>query len=289
MGVGRSWGMLLALLAGTSSVSARDRPQGSLLILGGADLPELHRKFIELAGGPKARVLVLPMGSETPEEAGRDQVEGFLAYAPASAVFANVTREDADRDAALAKLEGITGVFFTGGDQSRIMAALRGTRFAQALHARYREGLVIAGRSAGAAVMSHIMITGEERRPEPDKPFPSIEADAIEVAEGLGFLDDVIIDQHFVRRRRHNRLLSLVLENPGLLGIGIDEGTGIWVKPDHTFEVVGAGPVVVYDARRAEVAKDRPGPGLRAAGLQLHILRNGARYDLTAARVIRLR
>jgi cyanophycinase len=287
---GRCCGVLFTLFATTVSATTPEQPKGHLFIVGGGDVePQVIRKFVDLAGGPRARVLVLPMASATPEEAGREEVEEIAGQAPATVSFQNVSREDADRESTVAMLHDITGVFFTGGDQVRIMAALQGTRFAQALHDRYRAGAVIAGTSAGAAVMSQIMITGEERRPVPDKPFPAIEADAIEVAPGLGFLQDVIIDQHFVRRRRHNRLLSLVLENPGLLGIGIDEGTGIWVKPDHTFEVLGAGPVVVYDARRARVLKDPGGPGLAGAGLQLHVLRQGARYDLAHARVVRQR
>jgi cyanophycinase len=84
--------------------------------------------------------------------------------------------------------------------------------------------------------MSRVMITGDERRPvSKDESWQLIEADNVVTSEGLGFLDDAVVDQHFVRRRRHNRLISLVLEQPKLLGIAIDEATAVWVKPDRTF------------------------------------------------------
>ena len=101
-------------------------------------------------------------------------------------------------------------------------------------------------------------------------------------------MEGVIVDQHFVRRRRHNRLLSLVLENPRLLGIGIDESTAIWVRPDRTFDVLGAGPVMVYDAAAADVRRDAGDRGLRASAVLLHVLRGGSRYDLEARTVVRL-
>jgi cyanophycinase len=185
-------------------------------------------------------------------------------------------------------LEGTTGVFFSGGDQSRLTAVLKGTKVEARLHQLYENGAVLAGTSAGAAVMSAVMITGEERRPAADSSFNIIEAENIVTAPGFGFLQDAIVDQHFVRRKRHNRLISLVLEKPHLIGIGIDEATAIWVKSDRTFEVIGDNGVVVYDATHARVARDPSGYGLRANDLRMQILRHGAIFDLKSKKVSRL-
>jgi cyanophycinase len=137
--------------------------------------------------------------------------------------------------------------------------------------------------------MSRVMITGDESRPlSKDEAWQTIEADNVATAEGFGFLDDVIVDQHFVRRRRHNRLISLVLERPALLGVAIDEATAIWVKPDRQAEVIGEGPVLVLDAQGASTARDAEGHGLRGAGLTLHVLRPGSIYDLARRTVVRL-
>src|SRR6185436_12239434 len=145
------------------------------------------------------------------------------------------------------RLGGVTGVFFSGGDQARHTRALLGSRLLGRIQELYQGGAVISGTSAGAAVMSHVMITGEESRPHADAPFDRIEAQEIVTSEGFYFLPrEVIVDQHFVKRRRSNRLLSLVLEEPGRMGLGVDEGAAIWVRPDGTFDVLGDAPVIVY-------------------------------------------
>jgi cyanophycinase len=285
---------LSRLLAATLCLIAaaaigEDAPRGHLLIIGGGTRgPEITGKFVSLAGGPRGHVVVFPMASAEPEASGREVAEEMRGLGVADVRVLNLTRAQADSDDATAPLDGVTGVYFTGGDQARLTAALLGTRLEGRLHRLYAEGAVIAGTSAGAAVMTRVMITGDERRPaSKDEPFQIVEAEDVVTSGGFGFLEGAIVDQHFVRRRRHNRLLSLVLENPAFLGIGIDEGTAIWVQPDRTFEVMGSGPVVVYDATAATTARDAD-HGLRASGLTLHVLRRGARYDLAARKVIRL-
>jgi cyanophycinase len=266
-----------------------EAPRGHLLIIGGGTRgPEITGTFVSLAGGPRGHVVVFPMASAEPEESGREVAEEMRGLGIADVRVLNLTRAQADSEDAAARLDGVTGVYFTGGDQSRLTAALLDTRVHARLRRLYAEGAVIAGTSAGAAVMTRVMITGDERRPlSKDEPFQIVEAEDVVTSAGFGFLEGAIVDQHFVRRRRHNRLLSLVLENPALLGIGIDEGTAIWVQPDRTFEVIGAGPVVVYDATAATIGRDAD-HGLRGSGVTLHVLRRGARYDLAARRVARV-
>jgi cyanophycinase len=130
----------------------------------------------------------------------------------------------------------------------------------------------------------HPDTTDEE---DPRSSFTFVKAKNIETIEGLGFLENEIIDQHFVARKRHNRLLSMALEHPRLLGIGIDESTAIEVKPDRTFEVMGEGTVVVYDASRVtQVKTDRNG-NLSGHGISVSILSAGERYDLNKRRVVK--
>jgi cyanophycinase len=279
-------------LAGLVSLAAAgpEAPRGQLLIIGGgARAGEITNKLVELAGGPNAHLAVFPMASSTSEQTGRELATEMHALGIADVRVLDLSRPQADSDEALARLAGITSVYFTGGDQSRLTAALLGSRVEARLHAIYAEGGLVSGTSAGAAVMTRVMITGEERRPlSKNEAFQILESDDVVTATGFGFLEGAIVDQHFVRRRRQNRLHSLVMENPALVGLGIDEATAIWVKPDRTFEVLGAGAVVVYDARAAEVVHDPEGHGLRAAGMTLHVLRRGSRYDLEKRAVTRL-
>jgi cyanophycinase len=127
------------------------------------------------------------------------------------------------------------------------------------------------------------MITGDERRPGGERPdttlsWVTIAASNVVTAEGLGLLDGAVVDQHFLRRRRHNRLISVVLEDPGRLGVGIDEGTALVVEPNGWWRVIGESSVVIYDARAGAVT--RPGSAvLGARDLRLHVLPAGGRFD----------
>jgi cyanophycinase len=158
---------------------------------------------------------------------------------------------------------------------------LNGTPLLRKLKQLYLDGAVIGGTSAGAAIMSAMMITGKEHLSrDTNNAYSFIRGGNIETAEGLGFIHDAIVDQHFIRRKRHNRLLSLVLEHPGLLGIGIDEGTAIVVTPTRKFEVVGEGTVMVFDARRARNISTDKNQNLSAANITMHLLGAGDSFIL---------
>lgn len=283
--------LLLAIVFAASAASAHAQTpaKGHLVVIGGGTRPpEVMQKIAALAGGAKGRMLIFPHASGVPET-GPDLEKEFRALGLGTVVLVTADRAAADTDAVLAQMDGATGVYFAGGDQNRVTAALHGTKVEQRLLALYRGGAVIAGTSAGAAVMSRVMITGDEARPlTKDEAWQTIESENVATAPGLGFIDDVILDQHFVRRRRFNRLLSLVLEQPALLGVAIDEETATWVKPDRTFEVIGHGPVLVVDASGGKAVKDGAAHGLRGENLRLHVLRAGSRYDLNARNVLRL-
>ena len=295
---GFSPGMLLALClaiwacgpdeGGTNSgmEASVGVPSGPLFIVGGGPRPDsLMGHFLELAGGPgQARIAVVPMSSADAQGALESLTAEMRALGAVEVVSLLLSRDEALSGEGLERLDGVTGIWFAGGVQTRHTAALKGTPVEAALHDLHASGAVVGGTSAGAAVMSGLMITGDERRRGGDRPsrngeaFVTIDRDNIVTEPGFGFFRRVIIDQHFVRRKRHNRLISLVLEHPHLLGIGIDEGTALEVHPDGRWIVRGESVVVVYDARGARVTP-ADGSTLGAAELRMHVLPAGAVYD----------
>ena len=283
-------GVLLALAACAAGAPPAITPasaarRGTLFIVGGGTQPEaLVRDFVALAGGPgHARIAVVPMASEEAEEGGREKV-AQLDSLGADAFVLNVTHEQAETDSVVHLLDGVTGIWFGGGDQLRLTQAIGGTRTLAAMQARYRAGAVVGGTSAGAAVMSDSMITGNQRRPEADSvgyygdEFPRIARGAIQIVPGFGFLHGAIVDMHFIRRERANRLLSVVLERPSLIGVGIDEGTAVRVDPDGRWVVLGKSAAIIYDARHARVTAPQA-LRLGADGILVDVLPAGSSYD----------
>ncbi|KAA0254455.1 cyanophycinase [Acidobacteria bacterium ACD] len=276
--------LLLAAAAGPALAGGPAR-RGHLVLIGGGDKPqEAMSKFIELAGGKDAPIVALPTASSEPDAAA--YYEGLFreTYGCTRAVSLDVrTRADADRADWAALARNAKGIFFGGGDQIRITTALLGTPVGDAIAAAFAAGAVVGGTSAGTACQSEVMITGEGD-------FSVVAARCVETSQGLGFLPEgVLVDQHFLRRGRQNRLLSLVLECPELLGVGVDEATAAWFRPDGTFEVLGQSAVMVLDARDAVVsraARDGGQDALGVHGLTVHILLPGDAYDTRARTVL---
>jgi cyanophycinase len=263
--------------------------KGSLVIVGGGDrLLSVMKRFVDLAGGgDAARIAVFPNASGDPMDYYNDIKSEFEAVGAKQIQLVVITHEQALDPKTLDRLAGLTGVFFTGGDQVRITHDFLGTPVHDWLRAFYEKGGVIGGTSAGAAMMSRVMITGDERlNADTVRNFLFIKGGNVVTVEGMGFITDAIIDQHFLIRKRHNRLISVVLEHPELPGIGIDETAAVVVSPDHTFEVLGEGNVVVYDARKATDIRRSPKGYLTGSGLTMHVLTVGDRYDLKRSKVI---
>jgi cyanophycinase len=262
-------------------VATSSNANGHLVIIGGGKRPErVMKKIIELAGGNQAKILVIPNASGVPLEVGPEQAEQFRELGAVNTDYLFVSRLDADNDSTLKKLENVTGIFLSGGDQRRLTETFLGTKFLERMREIYSDGGVISGTSAGAAVMSEIMITGDELKYEnPKSAFATIEKENIKHTEGFGFVKSAIIDQHFIYRKRHNRLMSLVCENPELLGIGIDESTSIIVYPDDKLEVLGDWQVIIYDAKQSEINTSSKGL-IGFAGMKTHLLLEGDKFCL---------
>jgi cyanophycinase len=261
---------------------------GSLVIIGGGSRPwPLMERIVELAGGSACRMVVVPVASAEPLDTALYQKWQLERAGCRSVSFVRFDRASADDDSVRAAFDGATGVFLSGGDQRRLAAALQGTRLLERIHEIRNGGGVVAGTSAGAAVMSAIMITGDEIGSSEDATFDRIAAGVVATDTGFGFVDGAIVDQHFVARQRQNRLLSLVLEHPDLLGIGIDEATAVELGPSGQFRVLGEGSVVVYDAAGAAGIRTDTRGNLGAADIRVHVLLPGDSFDLRARAPLR--
>jgi cyanophycinase len=209
--------------------------RGALVICGGGSLPEAaRREFLELAGGPKAKIVVIPTASayaDGPAPVRAEFLEPWSKRGVASVVLLHTrSRARADEPEFSRSLEDATGVWFGGGDQSRVTEVYLGTAVERALRRVLERGGVIGGTSAGAAIMSRVMITGGQ--------------DKATVGSGFGFLPGAVVDQHALRRNRINRLLGVLAEHPDLTGVAVDEATALVVRQGR-WRVVGNAYVVV--------------------------------------------
>lgn len=211
--------------------------KGALVICGGGILPDaLRAKVVELAGGERARIVVISTASQT---ADTPEVETYVGWWRQQkladlTILHTRSREVADTEQFVEPLTRATGVWFMGGNQAWLIDSYSGTRTETEMHNLLKRGGVVGGTSAGAAVMSKKMIRGG--------------SPIAEIGRGFGFLDGVVVDQHFVRRMRQDRLLKVIEQEPTLIGLGIDEGTAILVQ-GRRLSVLGESEVRVCFAR----------------------------------------
>lgn len=259
-----------------------ERRPGLLMAIGGAE-DKLHqrvilRRFVAAAGGPEATIVVLATASEVPETGERYAQLFYAMEARRVEVLRVRTREDSHdlEDEAVEALASATGFFMTGGNQLRISSALGGTRIAREIRRRHAEGMVVAGTSAGAAVISRHMISMGESGSTPRRRL-------VQMAQGLGLTTDLVIDQHFRRRDRLGRLLTALSYNPEPLGVGVDEDTAAVLDADGVMSVLGSGAVTVVDAsgmRFTDSHSVHRGQPVAMLGLKVDFLTSGCRYDL---------
>jgi cyanophycinase len=254
---------------------------GHLVIIGGHEDrkhgKEILTRFVELAGGANARIVVITAASQIADEMWEvyDQAFGDLGvrqrfHLPLS------SRQDANNEEKVRMVAEADGIFMTGGDQKRLLAIIGGTALDAEMHTALKvRGACIGGTSAGASAMSGHMLAQGKTDLLPEK-------GAVSLAAGLGFLHRVVIDQHFSERHRLSRLLSVVAQNPYLQGIGIDEDTALVVERGRGIEVLGEGSVTVVDGRTMDTnmadIRERDTPEL--IDVRLHLLPAGSRYYL---------
>jgi cyanophycinase len=256
------------------------------MIIGGAEDKVRDRvilnRFVSLAGGRDATIVVISTASSLGTEAGERYRQIFteLGVTTVRPLHA-ATRPQANDESVAVALRDATGVFLTGGNQLKLASQVGGTRLADAMLERFRHGAVMAGTSAGASAMSSHMIAFGASGATPKHRMAQI-------AAGLGMLPGVIVDQHFQQRNRLGRLLSLIAQNPSLLGLGVDEDTAGVVGPDHVMEVIGRGSITVVDGAASETDawEVRGHKPLMISGVVLHSLPSGYRFDLRHRRRI---
>lgn len=224
--------------------------RGKLLIIGGAEDKEgdcvILKKLVELAQEREGSIVIMTAATEYPQKIGEEYTRIFERFGVRNISIIHIdSRQDANHAAFVNKIENASCIFFTGGDQLRITSLLGGTRAEELLKEAYNRGVVIAGTSAGASVMSETMITSGKDDDAPKKC-------TLKMAPGLGLLKDVVIDQHFAQRGRIGRLLTAIAQNPHMLGVGIDEDTAVIIDGNAVFEVIGSHAVTILDGKTLE-------------------------------------
>jgi cyanophycinase len=256
--------------------------QGTLVIIGGREDKEgkrvILREVARLLNGGK--LVIATVASHEPEGYFESYQRAFadLGVTDVIELYVRDRAETLSEDK-LRAFDGAAGVYFSGGDQLRISSQIGDTPIEQRVREIFDNGGVIAGTSAGAAVMSDTMVvkgSGQE----------SYRIGDLHMAPGLGLIRDVVIDQHFAERGRFGRLLGAVAHNPRELGIGIDEDTAIVVQGKQ-FEVIGSGAVYVVDGAsvtQSNIAEAAPDKALSMYDVRLHVLSTGDRFDLAKRR-----
>jgi len=254
--------------------------RGWIIPIGGAEdketNPRILARFVELSGGTDADIVVIPTASRL-KDSGTRYEELFRGMGASRVEVLDFdTRRDCQEEGRLARLAEASGIFFTGGNQLRISTLLGGTSVAKLIRTLNAQGVHVGGTSAGASILSEHMIAFGKEGASPT-------AGSVRLAPGLGLTNRFVIDQHFRQRDRLGRLLAALAYNPFAIGIGLDEDTAAFIRPDNTLEVEGSGAVTVVDASElqfssmAEVDEDEP---VCLLGLRIHILVAGATFNL---------
>ena len=263
----------------SANVAGNDR-RGWIIPIGGAEKKikssAILSRFVELCGADAARIVIIPTASQL-EDTGERYVKVFGKIGAGQLDVVNFsTRSDCQDPRRLALLEQATGIFFTGGNQQRLADIIGDTPSAQQIRHGNSQGVHVAGTSAGAAFLSRQMIRTGRTGSTP-------KSGMVNLSEGLGLSNSVIVDQHFRERDRLGRLLTALSHNPCATGIGVDEDTAAFIDPDNRIEVVGSGGVTVVDTSgmmQSTPTAAQKGKPVGLTGIKLHILLCGDRYDL---------
>lgn len=258
--------------------------RGWIVPIGGAEEkqndPRILERFVELCGGADADIVVIPTASQLADTGTRyEKIFAELGAGRVSALDFDTRRDTAEANRC-ERIEQASGIFFTGGNQLRLSTLLGGSPVAKLIRTRNAQGVHVGGTSAGASILSEHMIAFGREGGSPT-------ASSVRLAPGLGLTNRFVIDQHFRQRDRLGRLLAALAYNPFAVGIGLDEDTAAFIRPDNTLEVEGSGAVTVVDAGDLQFSsmdqadEDEP---VCLLGLKVHILVSGATFNLHTRR-----
>ncbi|MFC6999357.1 cyanophycinase [Rufibacter roseus] len=239
---------------------------------------EILERFVNELPGKNPLIVVIPTASSIPEEVGRTYVKVFHQLKVKNVEVLDIqSREDSCKEEHLDLIKKANGIMFTGGDQLRLTSIFGGTDIMRLIKERYfKEKLVIAGTSAGAAAMSTQMIY-QGRSEE------GFIKGAVSITAGLELLNDAAIDTHFISRGRIVRMAQMIATNPTFIGIGLEEDTGIVVKKGREIEVIGSGLVMIVDGRSStstNIYKVQEGVPITIRDLKVHLLGKGDTYTI---------
>lgn len=272
---------LLILFLSAGYFLQAQTPKGKLFIIGGGDRSDaLMKQALTVADlGKKDYIVVLPMSSEEPDSSFIFFKTQMTKLTSNPIVMLNFDRETSQNKVLTDSLQKAKLIFISGGDQVRFMNVVQNTPIKTAIQKAYKNGSTISGTSAGAAVMSEKMITGNQKlQKEYSGTFDNIRYDNLETSEGLGLLKTAVIDQHFLKRNRYNRLLSALVEFPALTGIGIDESTAIIVR-NNEIEVAGESEVIVVRNPKG-ILKAKKNNLISIENLQMSIYTAGQKFNI---------
>jgi cyanophycinase len=271
----------VSVLRGAGALTA-----GPVMVIGGAE-DKLRDKvilsrFARFADAGQGKVVVISTASSLGDQAIELYRELFTGLGIGDVVGVRPEeRDEADDPSIAALLRDATGIYLTGGNQSRLTQVVAGTRLGDALFLAHDRGAVIAGTSAGASAMASHMVAFGNAGPTPKNRM-------VQLSAGLGILQHVVIDQHFGERGRIGRLLALVAQSPSLLGVGVDEDTCAVVFADQTLHVIGRGAVTIVDGAhvRTDAYRGKGYKPLMVSGAVLHSLPSGYWFDLRGRRLL---
>jgi cyanophycinase len=275
-----------------------DIPKGKLIAIGGNEdkgtepepnyeqknnlnffeLQILSRVLHEMKGHHDSVVEVITSASSIPEEVGEAYVGAFGKLGNTHVNLMHIkNREDAKKEEYIERIRKCDGVMFTGGNQLRLTSIFGGTEILSILHDRYlHEDFVIAGTSAGAMAMSNTMIYQGSSS-------GALLKGEVKITTGLAFIRNVIIDSHFDKRGRFGRLATAVASNPGCIGIGLGEDTGVLIRESRHLEIIGSTHVTIvdgHDIQHSNIAELQEGSPISIENLKVHIMTKGNGYDV---------
>ena len=240
-------------------------------------------RVVRESGGTRSNIVVIPTASSIPDEVSRNYLKAFDKLGCDRIHIMDIRqRKQSDTTENLRIMEEAQCVMFSGGNQSKITRHIRGTQLHEILQERYKsDKLVVAGTSAGAMCMSEEMIAGGSSR-------EAFVKGAVKMHKGLGFIPNLTIDSHFIRRGRFGRLAEAVAKFPKMVGIGLAEDTGLVIKNGKIFEVIGSGMVIIFDPRKLkhnnqEILEE--GTPMSLTNLKTHVLANGDRFNIRKGKV----
>lgn len=264
-------------------------PKGLLVAIGGRedkkeDL-EILSTLVSLVDVDIPKIEVITTATNFPKEAGKEYIAAFSREGESSVGILNIeNREAAENPEFLERIKAADIIFFTGGDQLRITSILAGSPIIDEIKRRYLEEFcIIAGTSAGAAAMSRTMIYGGDSSDAHQK-------GTVNLGDGIGLIDNIIIDTHFVERGRFSRLMQVLSINPTNLGIGLGEDAGIIIEKGHIIKAIGTGVVVIFDGQElkySNVANIGYDEAIGMENMIVHTISNGYGYDLRARKYLR--